>query len=284
MSALRELLKNVYFCLVESIGQQVYNLSNYVFINMQLLSLFDGIGVAGLAVKSVFVDFNYQASEIDKTLVKFTGNQFPGIKHLGDIKSIDTSQINKPDILICGSPCQDLSNAGKRKGLTGDRSSLFWDAVPIRDTVNPEYWLFENVVSSNANLKIMSDALGVAPIIINSRHFTYQDRLRCYWCNFDVKYPNWTLRKFPDVKIVKKCFGRWRMSPYFPTLTRGIKTCDWKIQYDDGELLDIPWEHYESAQGLPCGYTQSLPSTIRRQALANCFTLPVVEYLLKHLL
>lgn len=252
---------------------------------MQLLSLFDGIGVAGLAVKNVFGNFSYQASEIEPKLIEFTKLKFPNIHHLGDIKSIDISQIKQPDIMLCGSPCQDLSDAGKRKGLSGDRSSLFWDAIRIRDDVQPEYWVFENVVSTNANIKMMSQAIGVAPLIINSRHFTYQDRWRCYWCNFDVKRPGWDLKIYADILIKKQCFSEYRITNYMPTLTRGIATIDWQMKYDCRyDWHGIPWFLYEDAQGLPRGYTTLLPNTARRQALANAFTLPVIEYLLRHLI
>ncbi len=258
-----------------------------------LLSLFDGIGCAGLAMRELFGnEVNYFASEIDPHLINFTRHKFPDIWHLGDVRHIKLSGSAGVDYLICGSPCQDLSKAGKRKGLSGDHSSLFWEAVRIRDEAKPKYWLFENVVSSKANMEAMTNALGVRPIIINSRYFTYQDRVRAYWTNILPVHPTrlgMQLNEFRTCRIIRVAFNKLRVTPHFPTLTRNIKTCAWAKQllrdnWDGSgwsKTLPTDWDEYELAQGLPEGYTDSLPNVKRRLAIANAFTVPVISYILR---
>jgi DNA (cytosine-5)-methyltransferase 1 len=92
------------------------------------------------------------ASEIEPWPILVTQKWFPTMKHLGDITKIDGRTIEPVDIITFGSPCQDLSVAGKQKGLEGERSGLFMDAVRIirgmREATNGEYPRFavwENV-------------------------------------------------------------------------------------------------------------------------------------------
>lgn len=118
---------------------------------LTLGSLFDGIGGFPLAaqrcgIKSVW------ASEIEPTCIEITKRHFPRMEHLGDITQIDGGKIPPVDIISFGSPCQDLSTAGKQKGLSGERSGLFLDAVRIiyemRKATNgryPTFIIWENV-------------------------------------------------------------------------------------------------------------------------------------------
>lgn len=247
-----------------------------------LLSLFDGIGVAGLAYRNLFgSNFRYLASEIEPKLVEFTKSELPNIEHLGDVRGL--SNLPKIDFMICGSPCQDLSTAGKRQGLLGDRSGLFWEAVRILKEAQPTYWIFENVVSTKENVRLMTEALGVEPVMINSRHFTYQDRKRLYWCNWSVNIPNWDLKQLGHTRVKRTAFNQERIYNYYPTFTRNIRTVAWQYKCGSPVFQDIPWRVYEINQGLPAGYTASLLNTRRRLALANCFTLPVIEYLLNQI-
>lgn len=125
---------------------------------MKLGSLFDGIGGFPLAAQRLGVEPVW-ASEIEKAPIAITTKQFPNMKHLGDICKINGAEIEPVDIISFGSPCQDLSVAGKRAGLDGERSGLFMEAVRIiremRLKTNGEYpkaILWENVpgaLSSN---------------------------------------------------------------------------------------------------------------------------------------
>ncbi|HEY3273069.1 MAG TPA: DNA cytosine methyltransferase, partial [Methanocella sp.] len=115
---------------------------------MTLGSLFDGIGGFPLAASRVGIVPAW-ASEIDKDCIVVTAKHFPDMVQLGDIKQLDGSELEPVDIITGGSPCQDLSVAGDRAGLSGGRSGLFHEMVRvIRKMRNgagkPRYVLWEN--------------------------------------------------------------------------------------------------------------------------------------------
>ena len=97
---------------------------------MTLGSLFDGIGGWLLAARHAGLAPVW-ASEIEPFPQSVTARHFPDVKQLGDITKINPDKIEPVDIICAGSPCQDLSIAGKRKGLDGERSGLFRTAVDI---------------------------------------------------------------------------------------------------------------------------------------------------------
>lgn len=97
---------------------------------MTLGSLFDGIGGWLLAARHAGITPIW-ASEIESFPCSVTARHFPDVQQLGDITKIDPDKIEPVDIICAGSPCQDLSIAGKRKGLCGERSGLFRTAVDI---------------------------------------------------------------------------------------------------------------------------------------------------------
>ena len=93
---------------------------------MNILSLFDGVSCARVALEKLGLPItNYYASEIDKYAIEVSKKNYPDIIHLGDIKDIDAKDLPKIDILIGGSPCQDLSNAQKGLGLKGENQGFF---------------------------------------------------------------------------------------------------------------------------------------------------------------
>ena len=93
-------------------------------------SLFDGIGGFPLAALKVGIKPEW-ASEIEKAPISITKRHFPEMRHLGDIKKINGAEIEPVDVITFGSPCQDLSIAGLRAGLDGERSGLFRQALRI---------------------------------------------------------------------------------------------------------------------------------------------------------
>lgn len=119
---------------------------------MKLGSLFDGSGTCPLAARMCGIEPVW-ASEIEPYPIRVTQKNFPGMQHLGDIKQIDGAKIEPVDVITFGSPCQDLSTAGKQAGLIdGERSSLFFEAIRIiremREATNgkyPRYAVWENV-------------------------------------------------------------------------------------------------------------------------------------------
>lgn len=165
---------------------------------MKILSLFDGISCARVALDRAGIKVNvYYASEIDRYAIKISEKNYPDIIHIGDVKMVAHKdapihyKLNDIDLLIGGSPCQDLSIAKKdRKGLDGERSSLFWEYVRILKEVKPKYFILENVASMPKEAKeIITEALGVEPIMINASLVSAQNRKRLFWTNI----PNVTL-------------------------------------------------------------------------------------------
>lgn len=121
---------------------------------MKLGSLFDGSGGFPLAARNVGIEPTW-ASEIEPFCVAVTRMNFPGMKHLGSVTKIDGAKVEPVDVITFGSPCQDMSVAGKREGLRGERSGLFFEAVRIikemRAATNdeyPRYAVWENVLGS----------------------------------------------------------------------------------------------------------------------------------------
>lgn len=97
---------------------------------LTLGSLFDGAGTFPFAAQQCGVKAVW-ASEIESFPIEVTKKRFLEMKHLGDITKVDGAEIEPVDIVTFGSPCQDLSVAGKRAGLDGERSGLFMEAVRI---------------------------------------------------------------------------------------------------------------------------------------------------------
>ena len=163
------------------------------FINV--VSLFNGMGTLRQAFHNLGIKVNkYYSSEIKTYAIKLQQHHFPDVIQVGDIRNwrewdIDWSSI---DFIGSGSPCQDLSSSGKRAGINGEKSSLFFTFVDIYKhckSLNPNVkFLQENVGSANKlDVGIMSRALGVYPVRINSSLVTAQLRDRYYWSNIKTK-------------------------------------------------------------------------------------------------
>lgn len=126
---------------------------------MTLGSLFDGIGGFPLAAQSCGIEPLW-ASEIEPSCIEITRRHFPNMIHLGSVTDINGAAIPPVDIISFGSPCQDLSIAGKQTGLDGERSGLFMEAVRIikemRCATNgryPAYAIWENVPGAYSSNK-----------------------------------------------------------------------------------------------------------------------------------
>ena len=177
---------------------------------MRVLSLFDGISCARVALsRTGIVDellyrknnqgLIYFASEIDKNSIQIAQKNFPDTIQLGDVKTITKDLLSsymgvvEIDLLIGGSPCQDLSIAKReRKGLNGVRSGLFWEYVRILKEVKPKWFILENVNSMPKEAKdTITKELGVEPIMINAALVSAQNRKRLFWTNIpNVKLPD----------------------------------------------------------------------------------------------
>lgn len=178
---------------------------------MNVLSLFDGMSCGQQALERIGIKVdNYFASEIDKYAIQVTMANYPNTIQLGSVINIDGYLLPKIDLLIGGSPCQSFSFAGKRKGMaTKDeqeiltlehylqlklegyefegQSYLFWEYMRLLKEVKPKYFLLENVMMGEKWEKILSKAIGVNPIMINSALVSAQNRQRLYWTNIGLE-------------------------------------------------------------------------------------------------
>ena len=177
---------------------------------MNVLSLFDGISCGQLALERANIKVDcYYASEIDQNCIQLTQRHFPNTIQLGDVCKIDDNVLKtlpKIDLLIAGSPCQNLSRAGNGMGLKGDESKLFYEYVRVLKWIKENNnhnikFLLENVEMKNSNKEIISNELKTQPILINSKLVSAQNRPRLYWCNFDVKLPSDKNIKLKDILI-----------------------------------------------------------------------------------
>lgn len=151
-----------------------------------ILSLFDGISCGQIALNRAGIEYdNYYASEIEPNAIKVTQANYPKTVQLGDVRTLDFTKFENVDLLIGGSPCQDLSIAkADREGLSGQRSNLFYRFVDALKQTKPKYFIFENVASMSVTERDkITEILGVEPILINSALVSAQSRKRLYWTN-----------------------------------------------------------------------------------------------------
>lgn len=181
---------------------------------MNVLSLFDGMSCAQIALNRVGIKYDkYYASEIDKHAIKVTQTKFPDTIHLGSVVDVDVSRLDPINLLFGGSPCQSFSFAGHMKGMSTKcdteiltlehylelksqgyefegQSYLFWEYMRILTDIrkyNPDVkFLLENVMMEEKWERILTKAIGINPIVINSALVSAQNRVRNYWTNFNL--------------------------------------------------------------------------------------------------
>lgn len=282
---------------------------------MKVLSLFDGISCGMVALERAGIPVErYVAYEIDENAIKVSKHNYPQIEHCGDVTTADFTQYKDFDLLIGGSPCQDLCGMGSRKGLEGEKSSLFFEYVRALKECCPKYFMLENNASmSKQNKDRITEILGVEPIMINSSDFSAQNRKRLYWTNIPIiEYEpknifikdilcNLTDRDKVTDKIIKYVFsgeyaGRkiektTKISIRTPEQkSRTIGTCSYDISSNAGICLKIDNEYYrpnqiefERLQTLPDGYTSVLPIKKAVFVIGNGWTVDVIKHILQSL-
>ena len=125
----------------------------------------------------------YYASEIDKYAIEVSSANYPDIIQIGDVCDVKGEDYPDIDLVMAGSPCQGFSFAGNQLAFDDPRSALFFEFVRILKEVKPKYFLLENVKMKKEFLDVISEQVGVEPILINSALVSAQNRLRYYWTN-----------------------------------------------------------------------------------------------------
>ena len=286
---------------------------------MKVLSLFDGIscGMVALERAGIPVD-TYYASEIDKNAIAISQKNYPNIIRLGDVKKwrewdIPWAEI---DLLIGGSPCQGFSFAGKGLNFNDPRSKLFFEFVDILEHIkknNPNVkFLLENVKMKKESEQVITDKLGVTPVMINSSVLSAQSRNRLYWSNFSFPTDIQDKEIFWQDVMIENAKGVYYLTPKmmdwinkdekrkskFKVYTKdtrckmqmveashykGISNQRCFAILDNGKLRYIHPIECERLQTLPDNYTESVSNSQRYKAIGNCWTVDVIAHILKAL-
>ena len=288
---------------------------------MKVLSLFDGIscGMVALERAGIHVD-RYVAYEIEPNAIKISKKNYPQIEHCGDVTTADFTQYQGFDLLIGGSPCQDLSVAKiGGKGLAGEKSNLFYQYLRALEETRPKFFMLENVASmKNSERDTISKLLGVQPVTINSNLVSALERNRHYWTNIPgISIPNDKGLLFSDVmeanaeerfyfseksyesmrKIMQRSeekglgFRSGNIEPPHAEKFKNLdanyhKGCDGKrsmIREADGRLRMATPTEAERLQTLPDGYTSGISNTQRFKCLGNGWTVDVIAHIFKGL-
>lgn len=289
-------------------------------MGINVLSLFDGISCGQVALKRAGIEVdNYYASEIDEYAIKVTQKNFPKTIQLGSVIDIKAESLPKIDLLIGGSPCQDLSNykydRGEVKGLDGEKSSLFYYFVRLLREIKPKYFLLENVASMEQKwIDIISKELGVKPILINSSLVCAAERKRLYWTNIpNITQPQDKNICLKDIIVVSVPEKYW-YNKYSITYNGEDKKVEATLNLNGhrqakevynlkfksntllcdgngGNLVKKVWQNgkarklmpieYERLQTLPDNYTEGLSDSKRYSAIGNGWTVDVIAHILK---
>ena len=263
-----------------------------------VLSLFDGMSCGQIALNRVGISYGkYYASEIDKHAIKVTQHNYPDTIQLGSVTEIKGTDLPQIDLLIGGSPCQGFSFAGKCLNFEDPRSKLFFEFVRLLKDCNPKYFLLENVKMKQEFQDIISEQLGVRPILINSSLVSAQNRERLYWTNIPIQgLPNdkgLFLKDIIEKGAGKKLSEQTAQRPrtlrnyrsenqksfcMLATMWKGSQSNGMTV-IDDNGLRNITPLECERLQTVPDNYTNVVADTNRYTMLGNGWTVDVIAHI-----
>lgn len=291
---------------------------------MDVLSLCDGGsgGQQAFEMNGTLFDGiknKYYASEIADYSIKTTQKNYPKTIQIGDMTKLTIEDLEKYkgiDYLLSGTPCKSLSITNTKeheKGLNGS-SKLFYDFVKIKNYIKPKYFLFENVESmSDKNRDIITELLGVEPVLIDSALFSAQERKRYYWTNIPIlplpKENNLVLKDImisdpdeklfynkpftlngEDKKIIATLETGWDYdmakrvyNPDFKSCTLTAVTGGYqeKKVFDNGRCRKLDPIEYERLQGMKDNYTEGVINQKRYCICGDGWNIPTIAHILK---
>jgi site-specific DNA-cytosine methylase len=281
---------------------------------MKVLSLFNGMNTGRQALENVGIKVDkYYSSEIKPYAIELTQHHFPDTIQVGDVTkwrewNIDWKSI---DLVLSGSPCQDLSASGKRAGINGKKSSLFFVFIEILEHIKSlntnVLFLQENVGSaSKLDVGIMSRTLGVYPVRINSSLVTAQLRDRYYWSNIktiqtifdtttDIPQPKDKRILFKDIitsgevnREKSKCLLAGLYNSFSYKDEKSKEAQHYLINREKfGTLLIYEKDYIRTVnkiemcrlQGFPDNYCDILTTAKAGSLLGDGWTLPIIEHI-----
>jgi len=287
---------------------------------MNILSMFDGMSCGRIALDRAGISVNkYYASEIDKYAIKVAQANYPDTVQLGDCTSpafmnwvnamADKGGI---DMLIGGSPCQGFSSAGRHGHFDDPRSKLFWTYVKVLRKLQPRYFFLENVKMKQSSMDIISDALDVEPVFINSDKVSAHNRQRYYWTNIplvstpapvneqvlgDVLEDDVPEKYSPKPETLAKWDGGTQLNPSYNSQGNRIHPLDQKAATvcagshgynygyinQNGRIRRLTPLEFERLQTVPDNYTEGVSDTQRYKMLGNGWTVDIIAHLFKNL-
>lgn len=288
---------------------------------------FNGLSCGQIALDRLKIENNYYSSEINKDAIKINMDNYPNTIQVGDITKVNCLEYPQIDLLLGGSSCQNFSLAGNKKGMiTSDceeivsyeqykylkdkgflfsgESYLFWEFIRLLKEFKPKYFLLENVIMSSKWKNIITQAVGVNPIEINSNLVSFQNRKRLYWTNIPnisqpqdqhiYLYDNYD--KVYDESLILKGkglnkLGRERnrvisvLSKKCPTIMKSQdKLPTDAIVFQQENIYRYPTrKECELMQNLPLNYTKSVNYRLATGLIGNCWTVNVITHLLKNM-
>ena len=279
-------------------------------MGINVLSLFDGMSCGRIALERAGIEVdNYFSSEIDPYAIKISNKNYPQdeVNRLGNILEVKACNLPKINLLIGGSPCQGFSFAGKQLNFEDERSKLFFEYVRLLKECKPKYFLLENVKMKKEYEQVISDLLGVEPILINSKVFSPCDRKRLYWTNIKVEQPPDNYKCLGDIisegdlediteRIHLKKEGTlsykksWNNVRELNNIARCLTTAGQGISNSGSTNIKIDNRYFkptsqlaEKLQTVPFNYTEGVSETQRHRMLGNGWTVDVIAYIFKGL-
>lgn len=281
---------------------------------MKVLSLFDGMACWYEALQRAWIKVDsYYASEIDKYAIQIALKNHPDIIEIWDVKTVRGGDYLGIDLLIWGSPCQGFSTEGKKLNFDDPRSKLFFEYVRILKECNPRYFLLENVKMKKEWVDVISSALWVQPIEINSSLVSAQNRKRLYWTNIPwiylpkdkkillkniLDHKQSELVKYVDGEIrIKQATEKWYIVAeewdgidlsYPASKTRRGRVIKWKsntikangeLYVCDKVIRKLTVREYERLQTLSEWYTEWVSENQRCKMIWNWWTVDVIAHI-----